>query len=306
MLDGGVMNTSQQPHGQIELIAIDQINILNPRSRGKRLQQELVENIRAVGLKRPITVSTRIQGSDEYRYDLVCGQGRLEAFLALGERKIPAIVVNASKEDCMVMSLVENVARRHHQPIDMMREIGNMRARGHSDSEIAKKIGVTPSWVNLIGGLLDKGEEKLLAAVDTGLIPISMATEIAKSSTEEIQLILADAYEHGFRGKRLTILRRLLEQRSKRSKVFRNPEHSQTERKRKMSAAELRRIFEREAERQRLIAKKAAFTHDRLVFSVQALKELHGNETFMLLLKQQSLDAIPRILVNRMKAGQAL
>ena len=41
-------------------------------------------------------------------YDLVCGQGRLEAFVALGQNEIPAIVIEASEEDCYVMSLVEN------------------------------------------------------------------------------------------------------------------------------------------------------------------------------------------------------
>lgn len=299
------MNRPQHAHERVELVAIEEINILNPRTRSKRLQQELVENIQTVGLKRPITISRREKPSEAHRYDLVCGQGRLEAFLALGQAMIPAIVVRASREDCLVMSLVENVARRHHQPVDLMREIGQLRARGDSDAAVAEKIGVTASWVNLIGGLLDKGEEKLLAAVDTGLIPVSMATEIAKSSTGEIQSILANAYEQGFRGKRLTTLRRLLEQRSKRSKMFRNPPHSSIDKKRKLTATELRKIFEREAERQRLVAKKAAFTHDRLVFSVQALKELHATAAFTKLLREQALDAVPKLLATRMRSGQS-
>ena len=40
---------------------------------------------------------------------LVCGQGRLEAFQSLGQREIPALVVEADSDDCLVMSLVENV-----------------------------------------------------------------------------------------------------------------------------------------------------------------------------------------------------
>ncbi|MDR3445403.1 plasmid partitioning protein RepB C-terminal domain-containing protein [Dyella sp.] len=297
------MTSEQHEPEKIELIDIADINILNPRTRNKRLQQDLIESIQAVGLKRPITVSRTSWVSGRPSYDLVCGQGRLEAFLALGERKVPAIIIRASKEDCLVMSLVENVARRHHQPIDLMREIGQLRSRGHNDGEIAKKIGVTPSWVNMIGSLLDKGEEKLLAAVDMGIIPVSMATEIAKSSSGEIQAILSDAYEQGFRGKRLSTLRKLLEQRSKRSKMFRNPVHVPGDRKRKMSAVELRRIFEKEAERQRLLAKKATFTHDRLVFSVQALKELHANSSFKSLLRTHALDAIPKLLADRMRGG---
>ena len=47
------------------------------------------------------------------RYDLVCGEGRLEAFRMLDETEIPAVVIDAAEADCLVMSLVENLARRH-------------------------------------------------------------------------------------------------------------------------------------------------------------------------------------------------
>ena len=62
---------------QIEMIPISRINVLNPRSRNKRQHREIVNNIEAIGLKRPITVSLR-QGPGGPRYDLVCGQGRLD------------------------------------------------------------------------------------------------------------------------------------------------------------------------------------------------------------------------------------
>jgi ParB family chromosome partitioning protein len=60
-------------------------------------------------------------------YDLVCGQGRLEAFIQLKQDAIPAIIIDADETDCLVMSLVENCARRQHSPIELMREIGNLR-----------------------------------------------------------------------------------------------------------------------------------------------------------------------------------
>ena len=63
----------------IQQVPIDQITILNPRSRNKRLFNTIVANIDHVGLKRPITITPRADG----KYDLVCGQGRLEAYQAL-------------------------------------------------------------------------------------------------------------------------------------------------------------------------------------------------------------------------------
>ena len=69
----------------VQMIPIDQINVLNPRSRNKVAFQGMVTNISNLGLKRPITVARRSEPSDGKPYDLVCGQGRLEAFIALGQ-----------------------------------------------------------------------------------------------------------------------------------------------------------------------------------------------------------------------------
>lgn len=63
----------------IRMIPINAIAILNPRTRNKRIFQELVTSIAHLGLKKPITVAER---PDESGYDLVCGQGRLEACIA--------------------------------------------------------------------------------------------------------------------------------------------------------------------------------------------------------------------------------
>ena len=80
---------------QIEMIPVAKITVLNPRSRNKRQHREIVNNIESIGLKRPITVS-RHHGPGGPRYDLVCGEGRLEAFLMLGQTEIPAVVIEAS------------------------------------------------------------------------------------------------------------------------------------------------------------------------------------------------------------------
>jgi hypothetical protein len=43
------------------------------------------------------------------QYDLVCGQGRLEAFQTLGQREVPAFVVNASKDEARIVCVVQTV-----------------------------------------------------------------------------------------------------------------------------------------------------------------------------------------------------
>jgi ParB family chromosome partitioning protein len=49
----------------------------------------------------------------------------------------------------------------------------------------------------MIASLLERGEERLVSAVETGLIPITLAMEISKAETEEAQNLLLDAYETG-------------------------------------------------------------------------------------------------------------
>ncbi|MBY0303589.1 MAG: ParB N-terminal domain-containing protein [Sphingomonas sp.] len=294
-----------QPYPQqIEMIPISRITVLNPRSRNKRQHREIVNNIEAIGLKRPITVSRR-QGPGGPRYDLVCGQGRLEAFQTLGQTEIPAVVIEAAEDECLVMSLVENIARRVQRPIDVMREIGELRKRGYSEADIARKIGVHNSWVSMVVSLLERGEERLLAAVETGLIPVTMAIEIARSETEEAQNLLLEAYETGkLKGKKLASVRRLLDLRLRnRGKGVYSSRMGPRGGNRRITANDLLQVYQREAEKQRLLVKKSDFTQTRLLFVVEAIKDLLSDEGFVTLLRAEGLDTMPRALAIKISGG---
>jgi ParB family chromosome partitioning protein len=67
----------------VEMIPVEHITVINPRVRNKKIFKEIISNIAEIGLKQPITV-TRRHEADGARYDLVCGQGRLEAYQVLG------------------------------------------------------------------------------------------------------------------------------------------------------------------------------------------------------------------------------
>jgi ParB family chromosome partitioning protein len=286
------------------MIPISRITVLNPRTRNKRQHREIVNNIEAIGLKRPITVSRR-EGPGGPRYDLVCGEGRLEAFQMLGQTEIPAVVIEASESECLVMSLVENIARRVQRPIDVMSEIGALRKRGYSEAEISRKIGVASSWVSMIVSLLERGEERLLSAVETGLIPISLAMEISRAESEEAQDLLLDAYETGkLRGKKLASVRRLLDLRMRsRSKSMTSGKLGRKGTNRKLTATDLMQVYQREAEKQRLLVKKSDFTQTRLLFIVEAIKDLLTDDGFLTLLRAEGLETMPRALAMRI-AGE--
>ncbi|MEQ1939440.1 plasmid partitioning protein RepB C-terminal domain-containing protein [Mesorhizobium sp. CN5-321] len=284
----------------VEMIPISRITVLNSRARNKRQHREIVNNIEAIGLKRPITVA-RHNGPGGARYDLVCGEGRLEAFQMLGQSEIPAVVIEASESQCLVMSLVENIARRTPRPIDIMREIGALRARGYNDTAIGEKLGVGASWVNMIASLLERGEERLVAAVETGVIPITLAMEISKAESEEAQTLLLDAYETGkLRGKKLAAARRMLDMRMRaQGKGLPSGRLGRKGSGRRMTANDLMQVYQREAEKQRLLVKKSDFTQTRLLFIVEALKDLLTDESFLNLLRAEGLATMPRALAMR-------
>jgi ParB family chromosome partitioning protein len=176
----------------IQWIAIDRIQISNPRERNRQTFKELVESISKVGLKRPITVSGGENGDP---YQLVCGQGRIEAFLALGQKEIPAVIRDHTVEERLAHSIIENVARRQHRPLELLQDIGSMRQRGYSCELIAQKTGLSHGYVRQISQLQEAGEERLINAVEAGRIPLNIALEIARSEDSSIQESLAAAYE---------------------------------------------------------------------------------------------------------------
>lgn len=278
-------------------IPIEKIRVLNPRARNRRNFEEIVENISRVGLKRPITVSRR-SGTEPAEYDLVCGQGRLEAFIQLGQNKIPAIVINANERDCLVMSLVENCARRQHKAIDLMREIGALRKRGYNDRQIGEKIGVSSEYVKMIAGLLDRGEERLVAAVEIGTLPLSLAIDISKAPDENAQRALVDAYtEKKLRGKKLSAVLRLLQQRQRRGRHLIGFRTRRKEvYKRPLTSDALVRTYRQETDRQKLMIKKAELTQGRLLFVVEAFRLLRDDENFLTLLRAEGLEMMPSYL----------
>jgi ParB family chromosome partitioning protein len=292
---------------QVTRIKIDQIRFLNPRARSRRHFQEIVQSIATVGLKRPITVSPRRSDSDCCGYDLVCGQGRVEAFMQLGQAEIPAIVIDADQTDCLVMSLVENCARRQHRAIDLLEDISTLRGRGYTDQEISKKIGVSPEYIHAIANLLENGEERLVSAVETGILPLNMAIEIAKSSDEQVQRALTQAYtEKRLRGRKLVAVRRLIEQRQRRGKhVYENQFGRRDKAKRPLTSESMVRVYRQEADRQKILIKRAEIAQGHLLFVVEALRTLREDDNFSTLLKAEHLDLMPAILAERLTKGRS-
>lgn len=281
----------------VRLIPIKQIRILNPRERGKRKFAQIIANIVKLGLKRPVTVAELGEEHGEMVYGLACGQGRLETYIAEGEQFIPAIVVRRTREQLMLMSLAENMARRQRSSIELFDKIKDLKSNGYTPAEIAAKTDLGVAYVKAILQLLSRGEEKLLQAVEKGQIPINIAITIATSDDKAIQRALMEAYERNdLRGKSLLRARRLAENRRIRGKGLRNGKTPTAPSK--VSADQLLKSYQRDTLRQKLIIQRAKVCETRLLFAATAIKQLFQDENFVTLLRAEELNSLPQYLAN--------
>ena len=286
-----------------ELVPVDQISVVNPRVRNRKVFDEIVENIAELGLKRPITVARRDQTEGPH-YELVCGQGRLEAYRALGQEKIPALVIDASSEDCLVMSLVENLARRQHRAIDLLRDIEGLKRRGYRETEIARKTQLSLKYVRGVIRLLENREHRLLRAVESGQIPVSVAVDIAEADDAAMQDVLQQAYESNLlRGAKLMAAKRLVEARQKRGKGHRTTDGYY---KRPLSVESLLRTYQDDVDKKQILVRKAAVARDQIMFVTEALRKLLADENFVTLLRAEGLETIPQNIAERLAATEGI
>ena len=279
------------------MVPICEIHVLNSRVRNKKKFSEIVNNISMLGLKKPITLRKREDDKGKKQYDLVCGQGRLEAYTVLGQKEIPAVIIQATQEECFLMSLVENLARRNPTTLELVGEIGALDEKGYSTGEIAKKTDLNHDYIKGIVRLLRQGEERLVEAVERGKIPISVAVKIALSDDLEIQNSLREAYENKtLRGKALLDARWVIEQRKMKGKAFSS--NTRNEVKRKKSSDTLLKEYRKETERQKILLRRARVSEERLLFIATTLKTLFKDDNFKILLRAESLDTIPKPLFD--------
>jgi len=117
--------------------------------------------------------------------------------------------------------------------------------------------------------------------------------------------MMAEAYTEGrISGPRLIKMRRLIEQRTRRGKHMSTNPFGKKLSKARTSEAFVR-IFQQEADKQRLLVKKAEVTQTRLLFVVEALKNLRADENFVTLLRAERLDTIPKDLEIRIMGEAA-
>ena len=279
----------------ITLISVEDINILNPRARNQGIAEEIRQNIHTVGLKRPITVTPRKESKNGKKYDLVCGQGRLEAYIAAGEKEIPAIVKAVSEEDAHIMSLVENIARRNSNALELLQSIKYLKSQGYDDGAIAEKTNLGRDYIRGIVRLLEQGEEYLVGAVEKGRIPLYHALNIATEDDAAVQRALAEAYEAGtLSGKKLVLAQKIISRRKHYGKGLSAPQREKSG----LSAEDVIAAYEKGAREKKQLLAQANYIKQILAYTSVALRQLLSDVHFTNQLKAVGLHDIPQQVAN--------
>jgi ParB family chromosome partitioning protein len=159
--------------------------------------------------------------------------------------------------------------------------------------------------VNGVARLLDKGEQRLLSSVEARTIPLSVAVDIAEAQDHEVQHALQLAYEHGsLRGRKLLAAKRVVEQRRRHGKHWRQQTSKPTT-SQKLSPAALVRAYQEDVERKLSMIRRADSARDRLLLITEALRRLRLSEQFTALIEDEDLATLPENLAARIDRMEA-
>ncbi len=172
-------------------IPIDLIepNPYQPRKNfNKDSLNELAESIKQQGLLQPIVV--RPDPTDTRKYQIVAGERRWRACQIIHMDLIPAIVLDVTDEDLMLVALVENLQREDLDPIEEAEAIQKaLEILKVNHEELAKKLGKSRTSVTNSLRLL-KLDEEIRESLKKREISVGQARPLLGIEDKDIRLTL--------------------------------------------------------------------------------------------------------------------
>lgn len=174
---------------------------LNDPDRAGPPLPSLIDSVAAHGIKEPILIRKLSDGS----VIVVDGRQRVKAARLANERigkkggevsiLVPCVVETSANEgDSAVTMIVANEHRREASPVERARKAQTMRDMGHDDKAIGLMFGVSSvtiaNWKKLLSV-----DPKVLADVERGKVPASLAIEVAKLPAADQSAAIAKAAE---------------------------------------------------------------------------------------------------------------
>jgi ParB family transcriptional regulator, chromosome partitioning protein len=179
-----------------QAIPIVQIKVINSRNRDKEQFDMNVESINHIGLLKPVRVNDKFLERTGM-YELICGEGRLQAQQRLGQETIMAEVVSCTRKEAYLQSLIENIARTKPGSMDFAREVKRLFDEGWDYAKLARLTCKSDSYIRQYVRLVEQGEDRLIHGVEQGIFPINFAVLVASTDDSQLQNILMDAFDEG-------------------------------------------------------------------------------------------------------------
>lgn len=154
-----------------------QPNPFQPRGKIKTADiQGLAKSIKTYGIIEPIVIAQTPAG-----YQIIAGERRWRAAQIVGLTEVPVHVKKTTPKGMMEMALVENVQRVDLNALERAQAFQQlMRNFGYSNSQLAEKVGKSPSYISnsiklldlpdavtdgLIAGLITEGHARALSSI---------------------------------------------------------------------------------------------------------------------------------------------
>ena len=139
------------------------INLVEPGKYQPRSQinpetlTDLSQSIKEKGVIQPILVK---QNNDNQKYEIIAGERRYLASVAIKKDYIPAIILNISDNEAFELAIIENIQRDDLNPIEEANAIKKLiKDYNYKQDNIAKKLGKSRAHIANILRLLSLPQE---------------------------------------------------------------------------------------------------------------------------------------------------
>jgi len=155
--------------------------------------QELADSIKEHGILQPLVVSRK----DDSSYELIAGERRLEAGKIAGLTKVPVVIRQATEQNKMELSLIENVQRHDLNVVEEAKAYKKLQDTfALTQEEIADRVGKSRSAVANVLRLLNLPVEIQKALAEDKITEGHARTILAISNQEKqralFELILSE------------------------------------------------------------------------------------------------------------------
>lgn len=185
---------------------VDAIKPFIRRARESEGFELLKASIREIGLKIPIQVrdisdrkaeKRKRPDGGHYRFELICGQGRLEAHRQLRIPKIAALVINAPELEVVGRFLAENMIRKPLPWAEKARLVKADLDAGMSTDKVAKKFFISQKHALKYERILSKTAPELEGDITS--LPIAEAEKLVTLPAGDQSIVMEVMRETGER-----------------------------------------------------------------------------------------------------------